>query len=62
LNFLVCPNKIVVNNKNVKNMKFFLSIEVSINGSLRTGLADVGGFEKCPPGTAADALLMYKIR
>ena len=28
----------------------------------RTGLADVGGFENRPPGTAADALLMYKIR
>ncbi len=28
----------------------------------RTGLGVVGGFEKRPPGTAANALLMYKIR
>jgi hypothetical protein len=28
----------------------------------RTGLGDVAIFEKRPPGTAADALLMYKIR
>ncbi len=29
---------------------------------IRTGLGVVGGFEKRPPVTAADALLMYKIR
>ena len=29
---------------------------------LTLGLGVVGEFEKRPPGTAADALLMYKIR
>jgi hypothetical protein len=29
---------------------------------LGTGLGVVGGFEKRLPGTAADVLLMYKIR
>jgi hypothetical protein len=36
--------------------------EYSLYSSQRTGLGVVGGFEKRPPGTAAHALLLMKIK
>jgi hypothetical protein len=52
-----------VNTKTVELIYFFnVDLLVSSHSRQRTGLGVVGGFGKRPPGTEADALLMYKIR